>query len=187
MGYAIAEVFAEFGAKVILVSGPVSETLEHPKVEIIPVTTADEMYQKCHYYFPKTSISVLSAAVSDYMPENKIPNKVKRQKEDWSIRLKPTRDIAASLGEIKKNHQFLTGFALETDNELENAKSKLKRKKLDLIVLNSLQDEGAGFQSDTNKIWLIDKNNNIDKFELKSKKEVARDIVEKIIRLKEHD
>ncbi len=187
MGYAIAEAFADEGAEVVLISGPVSVSCSHPGIMIIPVTTAEDMFRESHDYFARAAITVLSAAVSDYTPEKKIQNKIKRQKEDWLLRLKPTRDIAASLGKLKRSDQMLVGFALETDNEVENARSKLERKNFDLIVLNSLRDNGAGFQTDTNKISLIDKNNNIDKFELKSKKEVAKDIVEKIISLKNYD
>lgn len=187
MGYAIAEEFADQGAEVILISGPVSVSAANPSIKIIPVVSAAEMYDECHRYFSQAGITVLSAAVADFTPELKYSNKVKRGKEDWVIRLKPTCDIAASLGEIKREDQVLAGFALETDDEINNAIAKLKRKNLDLIVLNSLKDKGAGFGTDTNKVSLIDKNNNIDNFELKSKTEVAKDIVEKIIRIKYHD
>lgn len=187
MGYALAETFASEGADVILVSGPVSVTIDNPTVKVIPVQSASEMYEKCMQYFPEVGIAVLSAAVADFTPEEKFERKVKRGKDDWVIKLKPTRDIAASLGVIKKAKQLLVGFALETDNETENAISKLQRKNLDLIVLNSLRDEGAGFGGDTNKVSLIDKNNNIDNFELKSKTEVAKDIVKKIIRIKNNE
>lgn len=184
MGYAIAEAFAEQGAEVILVSGPVSISIDHPKIKLIPVNQTAEMFGQCHEHFSKASITILSAAVADYSPEHKIENKIKRKKEDLFLKLKPTPDIAASLGKIKRPDQILVGFALETDNEVKNALAKLKKKNFDLIVLNSLRDQGAGFQTDTNKISIIDKNNNIDKFELKSKKEVAEDIIEKIITLK---
>jgi phosphopantothenoylcysteine decarboxylase/phosphopantothenate--cysteine ligase len=187
MGYALAEEFADAGAEVILVSGPVSVSAKNPLIKVVSVNSASEMYEACHRFFPEAGITVLSAAVADFAPEEKFSNKVKRGKENWEIRLKPTRDIAASLGEIKRDDQVLVGFALETDNELNNAIGKLKRKNLDLIVLNSLKDKGAGFGTDTNKVSLIDKNNNIDNFELKSKTEVAKDIVEKIIRIKNHD
>lgn len=187
MGYALAEVFADEGAEVILISGPVSLKAEHPSIKVIQVNSAGEMYDKCHEYYKSSSIVVLSAAVADYTPEETFHNKVKRSKKDWVMRFKPTRDIAAALGEKKRSGQLLVGFALETENELENAKEKLKRKNLDMIVLNSLKDKGAGFGGETNKITLIDKNNNINNFELKSKKEVARDIVDKIIRIKEDE
>lgn len=184
MGYAIAEAIAEEGAEVILVSGPVSVSAFHPNIRIVSVTTAREMYHSCHQYFPEASVAIMAAAVADFTPETTISRKVKREKDDWILTLKPTRDIAGSLGEMKRKNQLLVGFALETDNELENAISKLKRKNFDLIVLNSLQDRGAGFQTDTNKVTLIDKNNNIDTFELKSKTDVAKDIVLKIVSLK---
>jgi phosphopantothenoylcysteine decarboxylase / phosphopantothenate---cysteine ligase len=187
MGYALAEEFANAGAEVVLLSGPVSVSAKHPSIKVEYVNSASEMYDACHRYFPEAGITVLSAAVADFTPAEKFTSKVKRGKEDWMVQLKPTRDIAASLGEIKSDTQVLVGFALETDNELNNAVRKLKRKNLDLIVLNSLKDKGAGFGTDTNKVSLIDKNNNIDNFELKSKKEVAKDIVEKIIRIKYHD
>lgn len=186
MGYALAEACADHGADVILVSGPVSISIDHPKIKVINVQQTAEMFNKCHEYFPGASITILSAAVSDYSPEQKIEKKIKRKNEDLLIQLKPTEDIAASLGKVKRPDQLLAGFALETDNEEANAFSKLKRKNFDLIVLNSLRDKGAGFQTDTNKISIIDKNNNIDKFELKSKREVARDIIEKIITLKNY-
>ncbi len=187
MGYALAEACANHGADVILVSGPVSMSIDHPKIKIINVQQTAEMFDKCHEYFSSASITILSAAVADYSPEQKIENKIKRKKEDLFLKLKPTRDIAASLGKIKRPDQLLAGFALETDDEEENALSKLKKKNFDLIVLNSLRDKGAGFQTDTNKVSIIDKNNNIDKFELKSKREVAEDIIEKIITLKNYD
>ena len=183
MGYSIAEVCANMGAEVILVSGPVSISLNHKNIRIIPVNTAEEMFAASMEHFKSTDIAILSAAVADFSPEFTLKSKIKREKEDMVLNLKPTRDIAKELGKIKKDSQLLIGFALETNNEIDNAKSKLKRKNLDLIVLNSLKDEGAGFGTDTNKITIIDKNNNIDNFELKSKKEVAIDIVNKIITL----
>ncbi len=187
MGYALAESFAEIGAQVILVSGPVSLKIKHKNINVIPVVSAEEMYDKCHEYFPGSTISVLAAAVSDFTPHEKYSEKIRRGKEDLNIKLRPTMDIAASLGKIKTKDQLLIGFALETRDELDNARSKLKRKNLDLIVLNSLRDKGAGFQVDTNKISLIDKNNNIDNFELKSKAEVAEDIVKKILSMKNYE
>ena len=142
--------------------------------------TAEEMYEAAVKEFKTADIAVLAAAVSDFSPEITSSSKVKRGRDDLNLRLKPTRDIAASLGKMKTRHQLVAGFALETDNEMENAIAKLKKKNLDFIVLNSLKDEGAGFQTDTNKVTIIDKNNIINKFELKSKTEVAFDIVEKI-------
>ena len=181
MGYAIAESCAQHGAEVILVSGPVNVTCFHPSVTIVPVTTAEEMYETCIHYFSSVDGAILSAAVADFSPFETYTEKIKRGSGEMIIRLKPTKDIAAELGKIKKEKQVVAGFALETTNELENAKAKLRRKNFNFIVLNSLQDAGAGFSGDTNKITIIDSNNNIDKFELKSKREVASDIVEKLI------
>lgn len=183
MGYAIAEVCAEQGADVILISGPVHLETRNPAIKKIPVSTAEEMFQNCVKYFEKSDIAVLSAAVADFTPVEKEEKKIKRAGKKLQINLKSTQDIAAYLGGNKKESQILVGFALETDNEVENAISKRVSKNLDFIVLNSLKDKGAGFGTDTNKITIIDKNNNIDKFELKTKEEVAKDIVDAIIRL----
>ncbi len=180
MGYAIAEACAELGAEVILVSGPVNIRAFHPSITTIPVETASEMYEAAVEAFKNTDIAILTAAVSDFTPETSFTKKVKRGDDDLTLRMKPTKDIAAELGRMKKDQQFIVGFALETDHEMENARRKLEVKNLDFIVLNSLNDEGAGFQTDTNRITIIDKNNIINKFELKSKKEVALDIVGKI-------
>jgi len=168
------------GANVILILGPVSEIPKADCMKIINVVSADDMAYETRKHFNDSDIAVLAAAVADYTPEIKSGSKIKKKDESMVIRLKPTIDIAALLGEIKKPGQLLVGFALETDNEQINAKNKLKRKNLDLIVLNSLRDEGAGFQSDTNKVTLIDKSNNIEEFELKSKTGVAVDILNKI-------
>ena len=181
MGYAIAEQCANMGAEVVLVSGPVSISLNHKNIHIFPVNSAEEMFVTSVEHFKSSDIAILSAAVADFSPEITLKSKVKREKGDMVLNLRPTKDIAKELGMLKKDNQLLIGFALETNNEIENAKSKLKRKNLDLIVLNSLNDEGAGFGTNTNKITIIDKNNNIDNFELKSKKDVARDIVNRII------
>jgi phosphopantothenoylcysteine decarboxylase/phosphopantothenate--cysteine ligase len=183
MGFALAEVCADQGAEVILVSGPVSLEIKNPGIRLIRVQTASEMHAECLTYFSSCNAAILSAAVADFSPETTLSKKVKREKADWSINFKATKDIAAELGSIKKENQVLVGFALETDNEISHAKDKLKRKNLDFIVLNSLNDEGAGFGTDTNKICIIDKNNNIDNFELKSKHDVARDIVNKLTAL----
>jgi phosphopantothenoylcysteine decarboxylase/phosphopantothenate--cysteine ligase len=180
MGFALAETAASLGAAVTLISGPVSLKLENDFVEIIRVSAAAEMYEAAHKYFPSCDIAILSAAVADYRPAEVASEKIKKKDENLSLQLTKTKDILASLGEIKKN-QFLVGFALETQNEEENAKSKLKKKNLDLIVLNSLRDEGAGFQVDTNKITLITKDNKTLPFPVKPKKEVAKDILEYII------
>jgi phosphopantothenoylcysteine decarboxylase/phosphopantothenate--cysteine ligase len=183
MGYAIAQSLLDHGADVYLVSGPTNLTLAHPNLNIFPVKSAAEMFDKSVELFPATDCSILSAAVSDFKPVETHSRKVKRGKDNLVIELQPTRDIAAELGNTKKEHQLLVGFALETDNEMENAKNKLTRKNLDCIVLNSLKDKGAGFQTDTNKIKIIDRQNKTENFELKSKAEVANDIVRKIIEL----
>ena len=179
MGYALAHELKRHGAEVLLISGPVS--LNPPEgVSIVKVTTADEMYDACVENYPNYDIAIMNAAVADYAPIEKFDKKVKRKSDDMKIELKPTRDIAQKLGEMKSGSQFLVGFALETDNEMDNAFDKLKKKNLDCIVLNSLQDEGAGFNYDTNKVTVVDSNNNITKFELKSKQEIARDIINEL-------
>ncbi len=180
MGFALAEVAAELGANVVLVSGPVNLKLNNDSIELISVVSAEEMYLAAHEYFEKSNIAILSAAVADYRPAETAPEKIKKKEEDLTLQLTKTKDILHSLGKIKKN-QFLVGFALETQNEEENAKLKLKKKNLDLIVLNSLRDKGAGFKTDTNKITLISKDNKVIPFPVKPKKEVAKDILEYII------
>ncbi len=181
MGYAIATELASAGAKVTLVSGPVQIKDTNAGITVIPVESAREMHEKCLAIFPETDGAVMCAAVADFTPESFSGSKIKREKDDLVIRLRPTNDIAGDLGRIKTDNQLLIGFALETNDELSNAFAKLKRKNLDLIVLNSLNDSGAGFGVDTNKITLIDKDNNQTFFELKSKTEVAADIVTAII------
>jgi phosphopantothenoylcysteine decarboxylase/phosphopantothenate--cysteine ligase len=180
MGYAIAEQLAEQGANVVLVSGPVSISTFHPGIKVVKVESADEMYEACLSVFPYVNGAVMCAAVADFTPVVTENKKTKRGKGNWTLELKPTPDIARALGEVKSEKQILAGFALETSDEIENARQKLINKNLDFIVLNSLNDKGAGFQFDTNKITIIDKNNNQQFFELKNKKEVAVDIVEKI-------
>ncbi|WP_299063132.1 bifunctional phosphopantothenoylcysteine decarboxylase/phosphopantothenate--cysteine ligase CoaBC [uncultured Polaribacter sp.] len=180
MGFAIAEAAANLGAEVYLISGPSHQKIKHSLVKRIDVISAEEMYIAAHTYFNDVDIAILSAAVADYKPKNVVTQKIKKKDTTLNIELVATKDILASLGKIKK-HQFLVGFALETNNEIENAKNKLKRKNLDAIVLNSLQDKGAGFATDTNKITIIDKNLNQKSFELKSKIEVAKDIINEII------
>jgi phosphopantothenoylcysteine decarboxylase / phosphopantothenate---cysteine ligase len=181
MGIAIASVAAEYGANVELVLGPVDILPENSDIKVIKVKSAKSMASECIGRFSKCDIAILSAAVADFTPEKVADDKIKRGDGEFILRLKPTKDIAAELGKSKKKGQLLVGFALETENELQNAISKLKRKNLDLIILNSLKEEGAGFGFDTNRITIIDKNNNIDKFELKSKEEAARDIIDKIV------
>jgi phosphopantothenoylcysteine decarboxylase/phosphopantothenate--cysteine ligase len=181
MGFAIAKSAANLGAQVFLISGPSHQKINHSLVKRIDVVSAEEMYTAAHKYFAAVDIAILSAAVADYTPKNVATQKIKKNDATLEIELLKTKDILASLGEIKK-HQFLVGFALETNNELENAKSKLSRKNLDAIVLNSLQDKGAGFATDTNKITIIDKDLNETTFKLKSKTAVAEDIMNQIIK-----
>ena len=181
MGYAIANELAEAGASVTIISGPVQIKNTNPEITVISIESASEMYEQCLTVFPEVDGAVMCAAVADFTPENYSENKIKREKDDLSIQLKPTIDIAAQLGQLKSEKQILVGFALETNDELNNAFTKLKRKNLDLIVLNSLNDKGAGFGVDTNKITMIDKGNNQTIFELKTKAEVAADIVGRII------
>lgn len=181
MGYAIAEELAEQGANIFLISGPTALDAIHKNIKRISVVSAQEMYNQSTSLFPSCDIAIMSAAVADFTPVISADQKVKRGKDNWNIELKPTKDIAACLGSLKTDKQLLIGFALETQNEEENALSKLQRKNLDFIVLNSLNDEGAGFGHPTNKITIIDKQNKIDKFELKSKTKVAKDIANKIL------
>jgi phosphopantothenoylcysteine decarboxylase/phosphopantothenate--cysteine ligase len=181
MGFAIANQLAEAGAKVTIISGPVQIKNTNPEITVIPIESANEMNDHCQRIFPETDGAVMCAAVADFTPENYSEVKVKRGKEDLTIQLKPTTDIAAGLGQMKTETQVLVGFALETTDELANAFSKLIRKNLDFIVLNSLNDQGAGFGVETNKITIVDKDNKPTFFELKSKAEVAADIVDRII------
>lgn len=181
MGFAIASELAEQGARVILVTGPTHLSLSHPMVETIRVESAGEMLEACVEHFGTCDGAVMSAAVADFTPAHPASQKTKRGRDNWSLELKPTTDIAAALGASKREGQVLVGFALETNDELANARKKLAKKNLDLIVLNSLNDSGAGFGTDTNKVTILDRYNNSEEFELKSKASVAADIVEKII------
>jgi phosphopantothenoylcysteine decarboxylase/phosphopantothenate--cysteine ligase len=181
MGIAIADAAAEYGADVELILGPVNIVPENKSVKITRVTTAESMASECIKRFPKCDIAILSAAVADYTAVKVEKEKMKKGIDSITLKLKPTADIAATLGRSKKASQIIAGFALETNNEIKNATAKLNRKNLDLIVLNSLKEPGAGFEHSTNKITIIDKYNNIDKFELKSKEEAARDILDKIV------
>ena len=185
MGFELAKSAANLGAEVILISGPSSQKVHHSFIDRVDVRSAEEMYQECHKHFAGTDIAILSAAVADFRPKSIADKKIKKKDASLTIELEPTKDILKSLGMLKKN-QLLVGFALETDNELENAKNKIKRKNLDLIVLNSLRDKGAGFSKDTNKITIIDKEFNFKKFDLKPKNKVANDIINEII-LKLHE
>lgn len=183
MGYSIAEELALKGAEVILVSGKTHLTIKHPNIKLINVVSADEMFCETTKYFPQSDIAILSAAVADFKPINVSETKIKKTGQDLTITLTPTSDILATLGKTKKENQILIGFALETDNEKENAIKKLKNKNLDFIVLNSLNDKGAGFETPTNKITIIDKNLDTQEYKLKTKEEVAIDIVNKLISL----
>jgi phosphopantothenoylcysteine decarboxylase/phosphopantothenate--cysteine ligase len=180
MGFELAKKAANLGAEVVLIAGPSAEIISNSLVKRIDVVSAEQMYEETHNYFPFVDIAILSAAVSDYKPKEVAKNKIKKNTNTISLELIKTKDILASLGAIKKG-QVLVGFALETANELENAKSKLQKKNLDFIVLNSLNDEGAGFKNETNKVTIIDKFENISEFSLKSKAEVASDIFNEIL------
>jgi len=180
MGFSIAETLADNGAEVILISGPTCLNCKNNNIKRIDITSAEQMYNEVVKHFADTDCTIMSAAVADYTPIETFEKKYKKKTESLTIELKPTKDILKELGNLKTKSQLLVGFALETDNELENAKEKLKRKNLDMIVLNSLNEKGAGFSFDTNKITIIDKYNKIANFELKSKVEVAKDIIDKI-------
>ena len=184
MGFALAEACAERGAEVVLIAGPTQLQLNHPAVKRIDVESADQMYEQSMVEFKHVDAGILCAAVADYKPEVYADEKIKRKEgNELVLRLIPNRDIAASLGKIKTEKQLLVGFALETHNEEKNAKLKLEKKNLDFIVLNSLQDEGAGFKTDTNKISIINKTGERTDFPLKNKKAVANDIINKLIEL----
>lgn len=186
MGFAIAEALADKGALVNLVTGPTQQHTKHPRITVKSVTSAEEMFTACNLLFPTSDITVLSAAVADYKPVAAATQKIKKKDEELSLTLTKTHDIAASLGKLKHNGQIIVGFALETEQEHANALKKLESKNFDLIVLNSLNDKGAGFGHDTNKITLIDRQQRSKTFDLKSKREVALDIVDAIIE-KVHD
>lgn len=177
MGYALAEECAARGAKVIIVSGPVNLSISNSNIDLIPVESAADMLTACKKHFAQSDIAIFCAAVADFTPESKDQKKIKREKGKQILQLVPTTDIAAALGQIKSDQQITIGFALETDNEITNASDKLRKKNLDFIVLNSLQNPGAGFQYDTNQISIITRENRID-FPLKKKREVAKDIIQ---------
>tara|TARA_R110002126_G_scaffold26197_2_gene88810 strand:+ start:1296 stop:2528 length:1233 start_codon:yes stop_codon:yes gene_type:complete len=180
MGFEIAKAAANLGAEVILITGPTHQKVSHALIDVIPVVGAQDMFNEVHKYYKNSDVAILSAAVADYKPKEVASQKIKKKSETLTLELEKTKDILASLGDLKKK-QYLVGFALETNNELENAKGKLKRKNLNLIVLNSLNDKGAGFKTDTNKVTFIDDKENISEFQLKSKAEVASDLLNKII------
>jgi phosphopantothenoylcysteine decarboxylase/phosphopantothenate--cysteine ligase len=180
MGFALAEECAQRGAEVTLVSGPVTLQCNHPNIHRIDVESAAQMYEAAQTAYTESDAGILCAAVADFTPDTVANQKIKREKDDLSLILKPTPDIAASLGKNKKESQILVGFALETNNEEQNAKGKLERKNFDFIVLNSLNDEGAGFRTDTNKITIIDRESETI-YPLKSKSEVASDIIDRLV------
>jgi len=181
MGFDIANEAAKRGADVVLITGPTSLKTTHDSIQVVKVLSAKEMYQACHEVFNSADIVIGAAAVADYRPKMVADQKIKKNDEEFTIVLEKNPDILASLGAIKTN-QFLVGFALETENEVEYAKSKLKKKNLDLIVLNSLNDKGAGFGKPTNKVTFIDKDFSIYPQELKSKEAVAKDIIDQIVK-----
>lgn len=182
MGFSIADSAANLGANVTLISGPTKQKLKNSNINLINVVSAEEMFERCTENFKKNEIIIMSAAVSDYTPKYILKNKIKKKSQNLNLELIKTKDILHTLSKNKTPEQLLVGFALETTNEIENAKKKLFQKKIDFIVLNSLNDEGSGFDNDTNKITIIDKNNKLHKFELKSKREVADDIINHIIK-----
>lgn len=182
MGFEIAKAAANLGAEVILISGPTHQKTDNDAIKVIPVVSANDMYDEVHKHFEGNDVAILSAAVADYKPKYVADKKIKKKDKTLVLELEKTKDILASLGDIKKK-QLLVGFALETNNEIENAIKKLKSKNLDLIVLNSLSDKGAGFGVNTNKVTLIDSEENITNYNLKSKAEVAQDILSEIIKL----
>ncbi|MGM9679139.1 MAG: bifunctional phosphopantothenoylcysteine decarboxylase/phosphopantothenate--cysteine ligase CoaBC [Bacteroidaceae bacterium] len=181
MGFALAEECSRRGAEVFLVTGPVTQQTHYPGIQRIDVETARQMSEEATRLFPQCDVSILCAAVADFRPADVATSKIKRKGRNLTIELEPTCDIAALLGSMKREGQVMVGFALETDNESENAHAKLKKKKLDFIVMNSLRDEGAGFRHDTNKITIIDNGGTTD-YQLKGKREVATDIVDYLTR-----
>ena len=183
MGFALAEEIARRGGVVELVLGPVSLSTAnlHPRIHVTQVESAGEMYEACVRLFPESDGGILCAAVADFTPEQRADEKIKRKGDDLVVRLKPTRDIAAAMGQLKSDSQVLVGFALETNDEEVNAERKLEKKNLDFIVLNSLRDEGAGFRTDTNKITIIRRDRTSVPFPLKSKADVAVDIVDELV------
>ena len=178
MGIALAEQFAAQGAEVTLVKGPTHLNPVNPKITQLLVQSAAQMYETCVQYFPFNDVIVFAAAVADYTPKYPSNTKIKKKEDEFSVEMVKTKDIALELGKLKKDEQITVGFALETDNEMNYALEKLKKKNFDFIVLNSMNDKGAGFQYDTNKITILDKAGKVTKFELKSKTGVAKDIVE---------
>lgn len=180
MGIALAEVCSRRGGTVTLVKGPTQAYSIPPGITVVEVVSAADMYRACAQYFAGCDVIIFAAAVADYTPKHPATTKIKKQESEFTLELVKTKDIAYELGRSKRDGQVCVGFALETDNELENARSKLDKKNLDMIVLNSLKDEGAGFQHDTNKITIVDKKGNVVTFDLKAKSDVASDIIDYI-------
>jgi phosphopantothenoylcysteine decarboxylase/phosphopantothenate--cysteine ligase len=183
MGKAIAETFANMGAEVCLIAGPVSVSLDSPGIKIVRVTTAKEMLEETARRIGDVDIAVFSAAVADFTPVEPLPGKMKRGEKEWTIRLKPTTDIASEMGKRKKKDQLFIGFALESDHGLEHAKRKLAAKNLDLILLNFAGEKGAGFGTDTNRVTMIDSSLEVEEFELKSKNQVAADLADRVVKM----
>lgn len=183
MGYALAEVLADMGAEVYLISGPVNIKIDHPNVKLTKVESAKEMFAACQKHFEAMDVAILAAAVADYRPATFSEVKIKKKSDTLTLELIKNPDILNHLGHSKKVGQLVIGFALETNNGLENAKLKLDNKNADAIVLNTLSDLGAGFQHETNQITIILKNGAIFEFPLKSKTEVAKDIAECILKM----
>lgn len=181
MGFALAEAFADRGFDVLLIAGPVHIVTVNPTIKRIDVVSADDMYRAVMQHFAESDVAVFCAAVADFTPTVAADHKIKRKTDDLVIRLKPTQDIAAAAGRQKRQGQFIVGFALETDDEEANAVDKMQRKNLDMIVLNSLNDQGAGFGYDTNKVTVIERNGQRTGLPLQSKTEVARRIVEAVV------
>jgi len=181
MGFEIANSAAQLGAEVVLITGPTHFKAENSRIKMVPVMSADEMYTQVHAYFGSVDVAIASAAVADYKPKNAALSKIKKTASTLSLELEKTKDILASIGALK-SHQLLVGFALETNDEVANAIKKLKSKNLDLIVLNSLNDKGAGFGGKSNKVTLIDKNLVQTEFLLKSKADVAKDIMNELLK-----
>ena len=182
MGISLARFAVNLGAEVILIKGPTLNTINHNNINVIDVITAENMYNEVLNHFSSVDIGIFAAAVSDFRPKQSRNNKIKKADGLKEIKLELTKDIISEASNIKNNKQFIVGFALENENEIDNAIKKLTEKKLDLIILNSLNDKGAGFSYDTNKISIIDADKNIDNFDVKSKDEVARDIFNKILK-----
>lgn len=178
MGIALANHLAELGAAVTLVLGPTCLKNIHSAIAVNNVTTAQEMFDNCAQYFSQNEVIIFAAAVADYTPKFPAAQKIKKKEKEFTIELTKTKDIAYEMGLLKSLHQFTVGFALETNDEMKHAAEKLQKKNLDLVVLNSLNDKGAGFQTDTNKISILDKKQNCTVFDMKMKTEVAGDIVD---------